>query len=155
MSGIGAGDNCGSSIISPRTCWREELLSAALRPVAGAGRRARPVLPPGVGAIAGNMGSSNCNGVAVPALAVISTSKGREKPPVETGRLTRPLLSLINVVSEATSRTFIACWELPSSPEVSTGSSASGRKIMLWKETGTPVTGFGGLAEFVTRTEIG
>ena len=89
------------------------------------------MLPPGVGVIAGNMGSSNCNGVPVPALAVISTSKGREKPPVETGRLARPLLSVTNVTSEDPSSTFIACCELPSSPEISTGLYASGRKIMF------------------------
>lgn len=56
------------------------------------GRRARPVLPPGMGVIAGNIGSSNCNGVPVPALAVISTSK----------------LSVTYVTSEDRSSTFIA-----------------------------------------------
>jgi hypothetical protein len=108
-----------------------------------------------VGEIAGNMGSSNCNGVAVPALAVISTSNGREKPSVETGWVASPLVSVTKVVSEEPRRTFMACRELPSSPEISTGSSASGRKMMLWKETGTPATGSGGVAELVARTEIG
>jgi hypothetical protein len=133
MRGIGAGDNRCSSVAFSGTCCRGEFPAAVLRPVADTGRRARPALLPGVGEIAGNMGSSNCNGVAVPALAVISTSNGREKPPVETGWVASPLVSVTKVVSEEPRRTFIACRELPSSPEISTGSSASGRKIMLFE----------------------
>jgi hypothetical protein len=89
------------------------------------------VLPPGLGAIADSMGNSNCRVAPVPALAVISTSSGREKAPVEGARLARPLASVIAVFWEKPSKTFKACCELPSSPEVSTDASASGRKIML------------------------
>ena len=32
---------------------------------------------------------------------------------------------------------------------------ASGKNIMLWNVTRAPITGFGGVAEFVTRTQIG
>lgn len=89
------------------------------------------MLPPGAGAGPASIGNSNCNGVVVPALAVISTSSGRANPPVEGVRLARPLLSVTEVLCEDPNSTFIACCELPPSPEVSTGASASGRKIML------------------------
>jgi hypothetical protein len=93
------------------------------------------VLAPTAGAGAGITDSSYCNGVAVPAVAIISISNGRAIPPVDGTKEAKPLLSLSGTDCDEPSRTFIGCCPLPLSPVPSTVEVALRKNTMLWNVT--------------------
>jgi hypothetical protein len=89
------------------------------------------VLAPISGESAGITDSSYCNGVAVPAVAMISMSSGCASPPVEGASEANPFASLTGIDWDDPSNTFIGCCPLPPSPVPSTGLGELGRNIML------------------------
>jgi hypothetical protein len=81
----------------------------------------------------------------------MSISQARAIPAVVVAIHAGPFASLRTADGDEPSRTFTGGCPLLLSPDPSTLEG----NIMLWKVTPTPITGFGGVAEFVTRTHNG